>query len=194
MGQDEERSSLLLTWSTPGQSAVICSELSSCSACQPEGNSDFPHGFERVKSSTEGAGWWLDVLAPKTRKKQEHGLEVRKLSSGACDGHTAKQSWGSWLTHHHSAPAGMRLLKPKLQLGSGSLLLPLNGNQYVSPCRRRLLAEPGCQPCQQPARAHQLTSFCSLSPSSLLPPRTSLPLEKPPPLEDSSPRSEAAQK
>lgn len=87
------------------------------------------------------------------------GLELRKLSSGACDGHTAKQSRESWLTRHLSAPAGMRLLKPKLQLGSVSLLLPLNGNQYFSPCRRRLLAEPGCQPCQQPARAHQLTSF-----------------------------------
>lgn len=75
MGQDEERSSLLLTWSTPGQTAVICSEPSFCFACQPESNSGFPRGFESDNPSTEGAGWWLDVFAPKTRKQQEqeHG-------------------------------------------------------------------------------------------------------------------------
>lgn len=34
---------------------------------------------------------------------------------------------------------------------------------------RRLLAEPGWQPCRQPVRTHQHTSFYSLSPSFFLP-------------------------
>lgn len=91
VAQDEEKSSLHLTWSTPGQTAVICSERSFCSACQPKGNSGFPRGFERVNQQQKvQAGAWTSLLPRQGNSRSR---------STAGTGTEKAEQWRLWWPH-----------------------------------------------------------------------------------------------